>query len=98
MQNLFTDPKTGKEYSLEDILAGYQAPKRPQFHPGISHRGSWREWNAYERNLVSSGKKYREDRRAFDALQNLGTGFSSGLKLKKPERKFASGMSSLFIQ
>lgn len=96
--SLFINPTTGEELSLDNILAGYTPPKRPKHHPATSPWGSWREWNAYEKELKDTKAEFLKSSKEFDALKGLGSIFSSGLKLRKTDKKFATGQSSLFIQ
>ena len=78
----------GKPVSFEDWKEAYRKKVAPANTMKIA---DYVLPDAYKKYLQAFYKK-------FDAKKDLGTSFSSGLKLRKRDKKFTTGQSSLFIQ
>ena len=89
---------TAFEQQLNDILQGdIWTDQMETYRHG---RPEDNYWAIFARNKKRQQQldAFKNRSRKFDAMTNLGTSFASGLKLKKAEKKFRSGQSSLFIQ
>jgi hypothetical protein len=94
----FYQAPTDFEQQLKDILKGQTwSDEMEVFRQGI---GKPTSYQIQKRNSMRglNIKNFEKMAREFDAMKGIGTIFASGLKLKKADKRFRSGQSSLFIQ
>ena len=90
---------TAFEQQLNDILQGdIWTDQIDPWRPHKIHGPSPHQVRVRNAKLKNQAESFHRRARKFDAMKGLGTIFASGLKLKKAEKKFRSGQSSLFIQ